>query len=173
MRKTVLFLLISFWCFAGMGQGVEWVNVHSEKSKIKFKVPGQVQRDTSNMDGVKVEKFQYRDVANIFGVIASDFSAVGIDFSKSDNQEFYESMKQGSLVTSDAILVSEQTIAYKRMLGKEIKYTLLVKGKEYTYYKRFFFRGNFVYQVAIGGPTRMQNLLLDKKDLFFNSLEFE
>jgi hypothetical protein len=59
------------------------------------------------------------------------------------------------------------------MLGKEIEYTQLVGNLEYTYYKRFFFRGKYVYQIAIGGPSKLKQLLNDKKNFFFNTFEFD
>ena len=151
----------------------EWQKITSAKSPLSFSLPGVAQHHDKELNGVKVEEFQFRDLVTVFGVVVSDFSAVGVDFSHTDTQEYYQAMKESTLVADEARLISEQSVVYHRLLGKEIHYTLNVKRKEYTYFKRFFFRGPFIYQLVIGGPTRMQEVLLDKKDLFFNSVEFK
>lgn len=170
-----VFMVVCFFLLVSMGysQVEGWVRVESQSYSYSCSLPAEPKREKKELNGVHVEKLQYSDVANVFGVVVSDFSGVGVNFANYDNSEYYQAMKQASLVTGDAILVSEQSVAYKNMLGKEIVYTLMVKGKEYTYYKRFFFRNHLVYQLVIGGPSRLKKLLLDKKDLFFNSLNFE
>ncbi len=41
-----------------------------------------------------------------------------------------------------------------------------------TYFKRFIFRNNMVYQISIGGRTRHRDILLQKREVFFNSVHF-
>jgi hypothetical protein len=168
-------LILSFIAIIGIGRvaaQTEWKEIVSEKSKIKFSIPDEPTIQNKDLNGISIEVFSYKDAVTVFGVVASDFSKVGIDFSFSDPTEYYEEMKEGSLVSSGTILLSENGIAYQKMLGKEIEYTQMVGKHEYTYFKRFFFRGNFIYQVAVGGPSRMKRILIDKKSLFFNSVEF-
>ena len=172
MKKGIVFFIICCCACVANALQIQWVKTSSEKSKISFEMPGQPILKNSEANKIKTEVFSFKDAANVFGIVASDFSELGLDFTYSDPQEYYEQMKNASLVTGDAILVSEQSIAYHKMLGKEITYTQMVGKHEYTYYKRFFFRGKFIYQMAIGGPSRMKQLLRDKKELFFGSLEF-
>jgi len=172
MRKIlallVLFVLVSPVAFAQS----DWMKSGSEKSKISFNLPEKPIVQSKELNGIKIEIFSYKDAATVFGVVASDFSGVGLDFTYSDPTEYYQEMKEGSLVTGNTILISENSVAYQKMLGKEIVYTQLVGKHEYTYYKRFFFREKFIYQIAIGGPSRMKQFLIDKKNLFFNTVEF-
>ena len=74
------------------------------------------------------------------------------------------------MVSNGTILLEERSVAYQKMLGKEIEYTQMVGKHEYTYFKRFFFRGKYIYQIAIGGPSRMKRILLDKMTL---SMQYE
>ncbi len=170
--KVLIFLVLFGLCNTIQAQ-INWTKTKSEKSKISFELPETPYIRNQQLNGIKSEVFSFRDVANIYGIVASDFSGIDVDFNHTDPSEYYKQMKEGSLLSSDAILVSEQSVSYQRMLGKEIIYTMLVGKHEYTYIKRFFFRGNFIYQITIGGPTRMKQLLLDKKQIFFNSIQFE
>ncbi|WP_372752928.1 hypothetical protein [Labilibaculum sp.] len=172
MKKITFIVVIFLWVTNSIFAQSDWVRSGSEKSKISFEMPENPTIQERELNGIKVEIFGYKDAATVFGVVASDFSDIGLDFTYSDPSEYYEQMKEASLVTGDAILVSEQSVAYQKMLGKEIVYTQLVGKHEYTYYKRFFFRKKFIYQAAIGGPTRMKQFLVDKKNIFFNTLEF-
>ncbi|RUT78398.1 hypothetical protein DLK05_08730 [Ancylomarina longa] len=149
-----------------------WVKTVSEKSGVSFEMPGKPNLRNQDTDKISSEVFSLKDAVNVFGVVASDFSKMGLNFTYSDPSEYYKEMRDASLVSSDAVLISERSVAYQKMLGKEITYAQLVGKHEYTYYKRFFFRGNFIYQFAIGGPSRMKNILLDKKNLYFNSIHF-
>lgn len=172
MRKILALLVLLILVSPLASAQSDWVKFGSEKSKISFKLPENPFVQDKELNGIKIEVFSYKDAATVFGVVASDFSAVGLDFSYSDPTEYYQEMKEGSLVTRNAILISENSVAYQKMLGKEIVYTQMVGEHEYTYYKRFFFRGKFIYQIAIGGPSRMKQFLIDKKNLFFNTVEF-
>jgi len=171
--KRLIYTVIALLCaYSTVLAQAEWETISSEKSKISFTMPEQPIVQSKQLSSIEIEVFSYKDAVSVFGVVASDFSKLGLDFTYSDPTEYYEEMKEGSLVTGDAILISEQAVAYQKMLGKEITYTQMVGRHEYTYYKRFFFRGKYIYQIAIGGPSRMKSILLDKKNLYFNSLMF-
>lgn len=172
MRNILIIIVL---LFVGSTQALaqtEWKKIESEKSKIKFSLPEQPIVQNKDLNGISIEVYSYKDAVTVFGVVASDFSKVGINFTYSDPTEYYEEMKEGSLVSGNTILINERAVPYQKMLGKEIEYTQLVGKHEYTYFKRFFFRGNFIYQIAIGGPSRMKRILIDKKNLYFNSVEF-
>ncbi|PKQ62480.1 hypothetical protein BZG02_12185 [Labilibaculum filiforme] len=173
MRKIYLLIGLLISILPSVFAQNDWVKTISEKSKISFDLPENPMMQTKDLNGIKIEVFSYKDAATVFGVVASDFSGVGLDFTYSDPTEYYQEMKEGSLVTGNAILILESSVPYQKMLGKEIIYTQLVGEHEYTYYKRFFFRGKFIYQIAIGGPSRMKQFLVDKKDLFFNTIDFK
>ncbi|MCT4602754.1 MAG: hypothetical protein N4A59_07645 [Marinifilum sp.] len=172
MKKFLLVCVLGLaWISSVMAQE-EWKKIESEKSKIRFTIPDQPIVQSKELNGISIEVFSFKDAVTVFGLVASDFSGVGLNFTYSDPTEYYEEMKEGSLVTGSAILLGERSVAYQKMLGKEIEYTQMVGKHEYTYFKRFFFRGKYIYQIAIGGPSRMKRILLDKKNLYFNSIEF-
>ncbi len=170
--KFVLIIALFSVCTSIQAQ-INWKRTKSEKSKISFELPEEPYLRNQNMNEISSEVFSYRDAANIYGLVASDFSKTNVNFDHSDPSEYYKQMKEGSLLSSDAILISEQSVVYHRLLGKEIVYTMLVGKLEFTYFKRFFFHGHFVYQITIGGPTRMKRVLLDKRKIFFDSVQFE
>ncbi len=173
MKLRVLSFIVLFSiCTTGFAQ-LDWVKTKSEKSKISFELPETPNVRNQELNGITSEVFSHRDAANIYGIVASNFSGLDLDFNHSDPTEYYNQLKEGSLLSSNTRLISEQGVSYKRMLGKEIIYTMMVGNLEYTYFKRFFFKGEFIYQIAIGGPTRMKQVLLDKKQIFFNSIQFE
>ncbi len=170
--RILSFLVLFSICSTAFAQ-LDWVRTKSLKSKISFELPEAPYLRNQELNGITSEVFSHRDAANIYGIVASDFSGLDLDFNHSDPTEYYNQLKEGSLLSSDARLISEQAVSYKRMLGKEIVYTMMVGKLEFTYFKRFFFKGEFIYQIAIGGPTRMKQVLLDKKQIFFNSIQFE
>jgi hypothetical protein len=170
--RILSFVVLFSICTTGFAQ-LDWVKTKSEKSKISFDLPETPNVRNQELNGITSEVFSHRDAANIYGIVASDFSSLGLDFNHADPTEYYNQLKEGSLLSGDTRLISEQGVSYKRMLGREIIYTMMVGNLEYTYFKRFFFKGKFIYQITIGGPTRMKQVLLDKKQIFFNSIQFE
>ncbi|NOU60552.1 hypothetical protein [Marinifilum caeruleilacunae] len=172
MRKFLLICLLGIATFSNVLAQEDWKKIESEKSKISFSIPDQPIIQNKELNNISIEVFSFKDAVTVFGVVASDFSKLGLDFTYSDPSEYYEEMKQGSLVSGGSILIGERSVAYQKMLGKEIEYTQMVGKHEYTYFKRFFFRGKYIYQIAIGGPSRMKRILLDKKNLYFNSIDF-
>jgi hypothetical protein len=172
MRKFLLLFVLAFMWVNNVMAQEEWKKIESEQSKISFSVPDQPIVQNKELNGIAIEVFSFKDAVTVFGVVASDFSKLGLDFTYSDPSEYYQEMKEGSLVSAGTILINERSVAYHKMLGKEIEYTQMVGKHEYTYFKRFFFRGKFIYQIAIGGPSRMKRILIDKKNIYFNSVEF-
>lgn len=170
--RILSFVVLFSICLTGFAQ-IDWVKTKSEKSKISFKLPEVPNIRNQELNGITSEVFSHRDAANIYGIVASNFSNLNLDFNHSDPTEYYNQMKKGSLLSEDIKLISEQGVSYHKMIGKEITYTMMIDNIEYTYFKRFFFKGHFIYQIAIGGPTRMKQVLLDKKQIFFKSIQFE
>ncbi len=170
MRKLIVVIII-MCSFSFSKAQIKWEKIVSEKSKISFSLPGKPYIQNKEMNDIQTEVFSFRDASTVFGIVASDFSSKNFNFNNSDYTEFYEQMKASSLRHTSKLVV-EHAIPYQQMLGKEIVYTEMIGKKEYTYYKRFFFRNHYIYQVVIGGPSRIKQVLLDKKRLFFNSVVF-
>lgn len=84
----------------------------------------------------------------------------------------YEQLRNGSVDMESAILKNEQTIPYENMLIKEIEYSIIKDKYEMTYFKRFIFRDKMVYQITIGGKTRLLDILKKEREIFFNSIYF-
>lgn len=133
-------------------------------------MPVRHQHLNKELNGIQSEIFQTKDLTCVYGIVASNFKKT--DFSKQPIEKIYQAMKEGSLLERSAVLKSEQSVAYKKMLVKEIKYSVIRKKKEYIYYKRFIFRKNFSYQISIGAFHRHLNELEANKEIFFNSIDF-
>ncbi len=171
MKKIIITTIAVVFTFSVTQAQVKWKKTISEKSKISFSLPDKPHIQNKEIDGIQTQVFSYRDAATVFGIVASDFSAKKFNFNNSDHTEFYEHMKKSSL-NAKCKLVVENSIPYQQLLGKEIIYTEMIGKKEYTYYKRFFFHNHFIYQIVIGGPSRLKQVLIDKKRFFFNSVTF-
>ena len=151
-------------------QEKEWIEHKSEESKISFKFPNKVQILNKELNGIKSQVFQTKDLTCIFGIVASRFEKY--DFSREPITDIYKEMKEGSLFDKTAVLLNEHSSIYNKMLVKDIKYSILHKKMEYTYYKRFIFRGHYIYQISIGAMNRHTNELEAKKEKFFNTITF-
>lgn len=169
MRLFIFSILICFTSLVS-AQEKEWLKHSSEESKIDFKMPNIIQLINKSNNGIKSQVFQTKDLTCIYGIVASKFE--NQNFSEQPIDEIYKEMKSGSLLEDAAIFESEQTFVYQKMLIREIKYTTLHKGMEYTYYKRFVFRGSFIYQISIGAATRHTQELEALKEIYFNSIKF-
>jgi hypothetical protein len=167
-----LFILSILLCLSTLlfAQEKKWIEHKSEVSKISFKMPNELHVYNKENNGIKTTIFQAKDLTCMYGVVASFFGKQ--DFTHQPIDEIYKEMKEGSLLEDAAIFVSEQTCVYQRMLVKEMKYTTLHKGMEYTYYKRFIFRGSFIYQISISAATRHTQELEAQKEIYFNSFTF-
>ena len=66
--------------------------------------------------------------------------------------------------------LSEETQLF---LNKTMDIYSIIKDKyEMTYFKRFIFRDKMVYQITIGGKTRLLDILKKEREIFFNSIYF-
>lgn len=81
-------------------------------------------------------------------------------------------MKKESVALPSANLVSETVIPSKNMEIWEICYTVMKDEHEMTYFKRFIFRDNCMYQLTIGGKTEDLEEIKPQKEKFFNSVRF-
>ncbi|MGB5989915.1 MAG: hypothetical protein WBG43_09265 [Marinifilaceae bacterium] len=169
MRLFMLSILL-FITSTISAQEKEWTLHKSEECKISFKMPNNVQRLKKENNNIKSDIFQTKDLTCTYGIVASYFDKQ--NFSRQPIDGLYKEMKKGSLLEDSSILLSEQSCVYQKMLVKEIKYSALFKKMEYIYYKRFFFKGPFIYQISIGGAGRHSRELEANKEIFFNSITF-
>lgn len=72
-----------------------------------------------------------------------------------------------------AKLTGEKRIPDTETDIREISYTIMKDGEEMTYFKRFIFRDNCMYQLTIGGKTEDLEELNSQRDKFFNSVKFD
>lgn len=72
-----------------------------------------------------------------------------------------------------AKLTGEKRIPDAETDIREISYTIMKDGEEMTYFKRFIFRDNCMYQLTIGGKTEDLEELNSQRDKFFNSVKFD
>lgn len=168
--RIILFSILIFFSSILSAQTEDWIEHKSDVSKISFKMPNKIQILKNELNGFKTQIFQTKDLTCLYGIVASKLE--DYDFSHQPVEEFYKGMKEGSLYDTSAILLNEHSTIYKKMLVKEIKYSTLYKRSEYTYFKRFIFRGNYIYQISIGAMSRHANELEANKEKFFNTVIF-
>jgi len=151
-------------------QTKEWKTHKSDSCHIEFKVPNTLVKSRKDLNGIKSTLMETKDLTCIYSITASKFK--GYDFSKGNNNDYYQELKKGSLIERSSILLDEHSLAYNRMLAKEIKFSIIINKSEYIYYRRFFFRDNFIYQITIGGMRRHIVDIEANREIFFNSIIF-
>lgn len=164
--------LLLIFSFLSAPAGDLWKRTDT-KEHISFLFPNTVQSLTQNNNGILSHIYQTKDLTCVFGVVCSDFSNSPIKITDETTPVIYEQMRQGSLNMETAILKDEKTIPYENMLIKEIEYSVLKDNYEMTYFKRFIFRDNMVYQLSIGGRSRHREYILKGREIFFNSVQFK
>lgn len=150
----------------------QWQRINTPQ-QISFLFPGPAEILKKTTGGITSNIYQAKDLVCVFGVVCSDFSAKGLEMDHETVLQVYEQMKKGSVEMETAILKGEKTVPYENMIIKEIEYSIIKDNFEMTYFKRFIFRDNFVYQVSIGGKTRHMDYINKEKEIFFNSINFK
>lgn len=151
-------------------QTKEWKTHKSDSCYIQFKVPNTLVVSRKDLNGIVSTLMETKDLTCLYSITASKFK--GYNFSKGNNNDYYQELKKGSLIDHSSILIDEHSLAYKKMLSKEIHFSLIINKAEYIYYRRFFFRDNFIYQITIGGMRRHLTDIEANKERFFNSIDF-
>lgn len=149
-----------------------WERINTQE-KISFLLPNHPQKLKKIVNGIPSTIYQTKDLTCVAGVVCSDMSSKKITLTGETVQAIYEELKTGSLASEKGKLKQEITVPYENMLIKEIEYTILKDKYEMTYFKRFIFRENYIYQISIGGRTRHQDVILKEKEIFFNSITFK
>lgn len=148
-----------------------WLRIETQQH-ISFLLPYKPEYIRKTIGDIPSYIYQTKNLTSVFGVVCSDFGAKGIEIDNENVQRLYRELKTGSLSMESAYLKNEKTIPYENMIIKEIEYSVFKDDYEMTYFKRFIFRDNYVYQITIGGRTRFSNEIKAEKDIFFNSVTF-
>ncbi|MEG0795079.1 MAG: hypothetical protein RR397_01035 [Odoribacter sp.] len=162
-------ILIVATLFTSNGQ---WQRVNTSE-QISFLLPNHPQKIQKLINGIPSTIYQTKDLTCVAGVVCSDLSAKKIKMTIEYAQLLYEELKKESINIKSAILKNERTIPYENMLIKEIEYSIIKGDYEMTYFKRFIFRDNYIYQISIGGRTRHTEIIQEEKEIFFNSISFQ
>lgn len=148
-----------------------WQRVNTSE-QISFLFPNHPQKLTSMVNGIPSVIYQTKDDACVAGVVCSDMSSKKVKLTGEVALKIYNELKAGTLAPEGTTLRDENTIPYANMLIKEIVYTILKDKYEMTYFKRFIFRDNFIYQLSIGGRSRHLDIIRQEREMFFNSVTF-
>ena len=152
-------------------QASNWQRVQTDE-KISFLLPNVPQKTRQIIGGIPSTIYQAKDLTCIAGVVCSDLTPKKIQLTGETALLFYEELKNSTLNLETAMIKRENTVPYENMLIKEIEYTIIKDNYEMTYFKRFIFRENYIYQISIGGRTRHSEILKQEKEIFFNSVSF-
>lgn len=163
----ILLIALSFLASDG-----KWIRVNTSEH-VSFLFPNTPQKLKQEINGIPSTIYQTKDLVCVAGVVCSDFSVKKIKMTNDIAQALYEELKAGTLSIETAILKNETTVPYENMLIKEIEYSIIKDKHEMTYFKRFIFRDNYIYQISIGGLNRYTETLLKQREIFFNSFTFE
>lgn len=169
----LLKLLLIFSFFSTAGNSNELWKRTDTKEHISFLFPNTVQSLTQESNGIVSHIYQTKDLTCVFGVVCSDFSNSPLKITAETTPLIYEQMRQASVGMESAILKDEKTVPYDNMLIKEIEYSIIKDNYEMTYFKRFIFRDNMVYQISIGGRSRHREYIQKGREIFFNSIQFK
>lgn len=150
----------------------DWVKINGD-NYISFSFPSRGERLKKEVNGMRSWIFQTKNITSVFGVVCTQLTKEkGVLDAYTVNQ-LYISMKKESVALPTAKLVSETIIPGKNMEIWEICYTIMKDEYEMTYFKRFIFRDNCMYQLTIGGKTEDLEEIKPQKEKFFNSIRFD
>lgn len=149
----------------------KWQRINTTE-QISFLFPNSPQKLKKMVNGIPSTIYQTKDLTCVAGVVCSDLSSKKIKLTSEMASALYEELKTGTLNLESAILKKETSVPYDNMLIKEIEYSIIKDKYEMTYFKRFIFRDNFIYQISIGGRTRHMDIIKQERETFFNSISF-
>ena len=166
---VLLKLLLLFHLLAPTQENWQRINT---PNGLSFLFPNHPQKLSREVDQIPATIYQTKNAACVFGVVCSDFSGKEMLFTAENFGPVYEEMKKGSLDVGRTLLKKEYTVPSEEYIIKEIEYTILKDNHEMTYFKRFIFNKNMIYQITIGGRNRHLDIIQKEKEIFFNSIHF-
>lgn len=149
----------------------EWVKIQGDPY-ISFFFPNPGERLKKDVNKMRSWIFQTKNDTCVFGVVCTQLTKEkGVLDAYTINQ-LYLALKKESVSMPTAILREEKNIPGKQFDIREIYYTIMNDKQEMTYYKRFIFRDNCMYQITIGAPSNQLKALERQKKKFFDSVKF-
>lgn len=153
-------------------QQEDWVRIHGDPY-MSFLFPNQGERLKKDVNKMRSWIFQTKDSVCVYGVVCTQLTKEeGVLDSYTLNQ-LYLALKKESVSMPTAVLREEKVYLDRHMDIREIRYTIMKDKREMTYYKRFIFRDNCMYQITIGALTGQKDELERCKKKFFDSVKFE
>ena len=152
-------ILIGILCLVPEKDG--WVRINGD-NYISFSFPSRGERFKKEVNNMRSWIFQTKNITKEKGVL-DEYTI----------NQLYISMKKESVSIPTAKLTGEKRIPDADIDIREISYTIMKDGEEMTYFKRFIFRDNCMYQLTIGGKTEDLKELKSQRDKFFNSVKFD
>ena len=125
------------------------------------------------INGDNYISFQTKNITCVFGAVCTQLTKEKGVLDEYTINQLYISMKKESVSMPTAKLTGEKRIPDVDMDIREISYTIMKDEEEMTYFKRFIFRDNCMYQLTIGGKTEDLEELESQRDKFFNSVKFD
>lgn len=149
----------------------DWVRIQT-KQEISFLFPTQGKQTRKDAGELKAWIYETQNTDCLFGVVCTPSPLRQGFFSSVDVQRIYNEMRDASVDMPDTELVEEKLIPVQGMSIRQICYTVISKEVKFTYYKRFVFRGNYIYQLTIGGKSETADKWKSQREKFFDSVQF-
>lgn len=149
----------------------EWIRVKGP-DHLSFLFPNHAQRLKKEIEGAQSWIFQTKNLTCVFRRRMYE-----IEYGKRDIQRPYRNAIVPTNEKRDPTMEigrpeRRKNIPHKDMEIKEICYTITERQGNMIYYKRFIFRNNCMYQIVIGGKSKLLNEILIQKEKFFHSVSF-
>ena len=152
-------ILIGILCLAPEKDG--WVRINGD-NYISFSFPSRGERFKKEVNNMRSWIFQTKNITCVFGAVCTQLTKEKGVLDEYTINQLYISMKKESVSMPTAKLTGEKRIP-----------DVDIDEEEMTYFKRFIFRDNCMYQLTIGGKTEDLEELESQRDKFFNSVKFD
>lgn len=150
----------------------DWVKIKGDQ-QITFLFPSRGERFKKEVNGMRSWIFQTKNLTCVFGVVCTQLTEKSGVLDAYTLDQLYIAMKKESVSMPTAKLLYERRFPQRSLDVREISYSWMKDTVEMTYFKRFIFRDNYMYQITIGGDTKDLEEIVPQKDKFFNSVKFE
>lgn len=164
------FILIGLIAFTQ--QKEEWVKIKGDY-QITFLFPSRGERLKKDVNNIRSWIYQTKNATCVFGVVCTQLTKEKGVLDAYTLNQLYIAMRKELIAMPTAKVLSEKRIPSKNTEIWEINYTVEKDKEEMTYFKRFIFRDNCMYQVSIGAKTQDMEELEPQMRKFFNSVVFQ
>ena len=164
-------LLIGIMLWNSNPETEDWVHIRT-KQNITFLFPSRGEQTKQDAGQLKAWIYRTGNADCIFSVVCTPATLSQGSLSGAQVQRIYNEMRDGSVDMPDTELKEEKRIPAEGMYIRQICYTVTSAEQEYTYYKRFIFRGNYIYQLTIGGKSANLPEWRPQIARFFDSVAF-